>query len=419
MRSLFIPGRILLPRDVDLTLWSVPACDQYTSEPEFWDQAEARVGEGPSALRMILPEAYFGLRDTEEETKKALAAMEDYRSRGLLRAFEDSYIYIERGQADGSVRRGLLGLVDLEGYEYSADAASPIRATEETVRSRLPARARLRRLAPLETSHILMMADDPEDLVLETARREAGEVLYDFQLMGGGGHIRGRRISGQGARRVLAQVDRLGSGEALLARYGQTDKPPVVLAMGDGNHSLAAAKLYYETLKEELGSEAARATPARWALAELVNIRDTALGFYPIHRMICETKVEEFFHLAKNFWEDASQGPGERLEIKLVSAGGEQILSIPAQNLGPLVAGVDRLCALQTERFSGSVDYIHGDETLLRLAKREGCCGILLPPVDKGAFFQAVTADGPLPKKSFSIGHASDKRYYLECREIR
>lgn len=419
MANLFIPGEILLPRDTDLSLWSVPACDQYTSEPEFWEAAETRVGAEPSALRMILPEAYLGLRDTEEMTQNALAAMADYKSRGLFRAIEDSYIYIEREQSDGSIRRGVLGLVDLEGYEYVPDAQSPIRATEETVCARLPARARLREQAPIEMPHILMMADDPEDLVLETARQEADAQLYDFPLMGDGGRIRGFQIYGKGAARVKAQIDELGSVESRMKRYGPSEVPPLVLAMGDGNHSLAAAKLYYENLKEEIGTEMARSSKARYALAELVNIRDEALHFYPIHRLICDTDPADFVNLARKFCQEAAKEGGELVPIILVSAHGEQEIMIPGQSLGALVSGCDKLCALQIERFGGSADYIHGDETLRRLAKRENCCGILLPEVDKAAFFRAVASDGPLPKKSFSIGHASDKRYYLECRAIR
>ncbi len=417
IKELFLPGDILLPEGVDMGLWSAPACDQYTAEPEYWDALEAQSAGLPSALWLMLPEAYLGIRDTSAQTDKALKAMEDYLSGGVFRELKDSYIYIERLLPGGALRRGLLGLVDLEGYDYSPASVSPVRATEATVESRLPPRTAVRQRANLEMPHILMLADDIGDVVLNTAALSAGELLYDFDLRGGYGHIRGRRIAGEAALAVKAALDALGSDAALTEKFGSVPQSPIILAMGDGNHSLAAAKQWYESLKASLGP-AALSHPARYALAELVNVRDAAVDFQPIHRLIAGTDTAGFLESASRFWRAQGGTAGERT-VALLSSRGEIKLPVGGLSLGKLVSAADEFCSAYIAEHGGSPDYIHGDASLRRLAVREGCCGILLPPVDKGEFFKSVMVGGPLPKKSFSIGGAADKRCYLECRRIK
>ena len=269
----FTPADILLPRVDDMTKWSCIACDQFTAEPEYWREAERIVGSEPSTLRLMLPEAWLGVRDSAAETRKIYAAMKDYVNRGIFRTVEQSFIYVERTLPSGAVRRGLVGKLDLECYDWAPGSATPVRATEGTAESRLPARVEVRRGATLEMPHIMVFIDDPENAVIPSAA--GGEALYDFELMLGGGHIRGSRVTGEAAERLTA---------ALEAPEGS-----VRFAMGDGNHSLAAAKRCWEQIKRNLPESELETHPARYALAEIVNIHDEAVTFEPIHRVLLET----------------------------------------------------------------------------------------------------------------------------------
>ncbi|MDR1131726.1 MAG: DUF1015 domain-containing protein, partial [Oscillospiraceae bacterium] len=259
MTSLFIPGDILLPGAVDMSLWSVIACDQYTAQPDYWDSVGERVGDAPSALRLILPEAYLRTKDAAAETDRINRTMEDYLSGGLFETCEDSYIYLERELSAGGTRRGLLGLIDLEAYDYRANSVSPVHATEGTVESRLPPRVKIREAAGLELPHIVVFIDDPENMVLGDL--SIGDALYDFALMDGGGRVRGARVCGEKARRVQAALERLASPGQLAKRYGKSPKHPVILAVGDGNHSLAAARFCWERLRETLTPEERKTHP--------------------------------------------------------------------------------------------------------------------------------------------------------------
>ena len=278
----FTPADILLPRVDDMTKWSCIACDQFTAEPEYWREAERIVGSEPNTLRLMLPEAWLGVRDSAAETRKIYAAMKDYVNRGIFRTVEQSFIYVERTLPSGAVRRGLVGKLDLECYDWAPGSATPVRATEGTVESRLPARVEVRRGATLEMPHIMVFIDDPENAVIPSAA--GGEALYDFELMLGGGHIRGSRVTGEAAERLTA---------ALEAPEGS-----VRFAMGDGNHSLAAAKRCLEQIKRNLPESELETHPARYALAEIVNIHDEAVTFEPIHRVLLETVPRGFIEEA-------------------------------------------------------------------------------------------------------------------------
>lgn len=392
----FTPADILLPRVDDMTKWSCIACDQFTAEPEYWREAERIVGSEPSTLRLMLPEAWLGVRDSAAETRKIYAAMKDYVNRGIFRTVEQSFIYVERTLPSGAVRRGLVGKLDLECYDWAPGSATPVRATEGTVESRLPARVEVRRGATLEMPHIMVFIDDPENAVIPSAA--GGEALYDFELMLGGGHIRGSRVTGEAAERLTA---------ALEAPEGS-----VRFAMGDGNHSLAAAKRCWEQIKRNLPEQELETHPARYALAEIVNIHDEAVTFEPIHRVLLETVPRGFIE------EAAARLPRGKGQAVTLLAGRREMEIETGMPLGALVALVDELLGDWRREHGGEPDYIHGDEEARALGGKPSSVGVLLPRLEKAELFPYITEHGPYPKKSFSIGHARDKRYYLECRAI-
>lgn len=392
----FTPADILLPRAEDMTKWSCIACDQFTAEPEYWQEAERIVGSAPSTLRLMLPEAWLGVRDSAAETRKIYAAMQDYVNRDVFRTVAESFIYVERTLPSGAVRRGLVGKLDLECYDWAPGSATPVRATEGTVESRLPARVEVRRGAMLEMPHIMVFIDDPENTVIPSAA--GGEKLYDFDLMLGGGHLRGSRVSGEAAARLT---------EALEAPEGA-----VRFAMGDGNHSLAAAKRCWEQIKRTLPESELETHPARYALAEIVNIHDEAVTFEPIHRVLLETVPRGFIE------EAAARLPRGKGQAVTLLAGKREMEIETGMPLGALVALVDELLGDWRREHGGEPDYIHGDDEARALGGKASSVGVLLPRLEKAELFPYITEHGPYPKKSFSIGHAKDKRYYLECRSI-
>ena len=371
MKNIFTPADILLPREgTDMTRWATVACDQFSARPEYWQGMSEFVGKAPSALRLMLPEAYLHAPDVEERKSAMCQAMEDYLVGDVFREIPNSYVFVERTLPNGKVRRGLVGKLDLEAYDWTPGADSPVRSTEATVPERLPTRVELRRRTALEMPHIVLFMDDVDDAVLGAA--EPGETLYDFDLYDGGGHIRGRRLTGSAAAAVQAAVEALPG--------------PVVFAMGDGNHSLAAAKNRWEELKAE---GAPMDHPARYALAELENLRDEAVEFYPIHRVVLGAD---------------EGGPVEELS---------------GDDTGTLVARADQLAGAYAAAHGGHVDYIHGTAEARAMGEKPGCKAWLLPALDKSELFAHIRRWGNYPKKSFSVGESLDKRWYLECRRIR
>jgi len=412
MKKIFNPADILIPRNADMTAWSVVACDQFTSEPEYWARAEALVGDKPSTLRLMLPEAYLGKPQAEDSTARINAAMRRYLDGGLFWTLENSYVYVERTISDGRVRRGLVGALDLEEYDWSPASASPIRATEGTVEDRLPPRVKVRQDAPLEMPHIMVFIDDADNAVMDAA--QGGEKLYDFDLMLGGGHLAGYRVPDNA--RVDAAVDALSDPAALAAKYGLAGKAPAIFAMGDGNHSLATAKKCWEALKPALTPARRETHPARFALVELVNIHDPAISFEPIHKVLFDTDNRDFIAAAKLYFHGAE---GEGHVIRLLAGGAEATLSLAGFSIGELIGECERFCQRYLKINGGRIDYVHGDGEAASLASGLGCAGILLPRMEKSELFPSVIQTGPFPKKSFSIGLGPDKRYYLECRKIR
>jgi len=393
MKNSFCSADILLPK-ADLGKWAVVACDQFTSQPEYWDRVAETVGDAPSTLRMILPEAQLHSA-TDEVIAGINRTMEDYLASDLFTTWPNSYVYLERRFDDGRVRRGLIGAVDLEAYDWHAGSQTPIRATEGTVAERLPPRIRVRKGAPVELPHILLLANDPQDTILSalTENKEALPQLYDFELMEKGGHITGWLVAGEAAAAL----------DARLTAYESAVSLPY--AVGDGNHSLATAKACWDAIRETVAPD----HPARYALVELENIHEPALEFEPIHRVITGVDPETMLS-ALQAWTAPDGYP-----VQWVSANGSGTLSLARKSA--LAVGV--LQAFLDQYGQGEVDYIHGDDVLRNLAQQPDSIGFLLPPMAKSDLFTGVEADGALPRKTFSMGHAHEKRYYLEGRVIR
>ncbi len=418
MRNCFYPADILLP-DFSQTSgkkWATIACDQFTSEPEYWEEADSFVGTAPSALRLILPEVY--LEDSEKRIPKINETMKKYLS-DVLFSHEGSIIYIEREQPSGGVRRGIVGMIDLEKYDYRKGSDSLIRATEGTVIERIPPRVAVRRNATIELPHVMLLIDDPEKTVIEPLIESPSLAsAYDFDLMQGGGHIKGYFIGKTEQERIAAALEALASDEATATRYGE-GLAPLLFAVGDGNHSLASAKASYEEIKAQLGEEAAKSHPGRYALAEIVNLHDDALNFEPIYRVMFGIKPENIINAFKKYAE-ALCGKAAPQVINYVSNGisGSITVNAPEQQLpvGTLQTFID---AYIKENSGASVDYIHGEDSTCRLADRENAIGFLFEGMAKDSLFRTVMLDGALPRKTFSMGHAKDKRYYIEARKIK
>lgn len=424
--------RLLLPTaSVDVHRWAVIACDQFTSQPEYWAQVEEVVGDAPSTLRMVLPELFLGEPDVAQRVHACQAAMHDYLGRGLLEPHE-AIVHVERTHS-GGVQRGLLVEVDLEAYDYTSTALTPVRATEGTVLDRLPPRMAVRRDAPLELPHIMVLYDDPDGTVLAPLDAVLGDlpVAYDVDLMLGSGHVSGRLVEDADVQRAI--LDALGAlvePEAYRARYGLDADHPLLFAMGDGNHSLATAKAIWN---EHRAAGASPDHPARWALVELVNLHDASLAFEPIHRVVFDgaaaaddliSALEAGAHPVGSLQEalDAvASGPADGVQrVGVVQASGVRVVEIPHPThelaVGTLQAFLDRWLSAHPD---AEVDYVHGEDVTAELGARDGNVGFLVPGIGKDAFFRSIAVDGPMPRKTFSMGHAHDKRFYLEARAIR
>ncbi len=399
-------AEILLPREgVDMTKWAVVACDQFTAQPEYWDAADALVGEAPSALRLILPEAR--LSESNDRLPQIHGAMADYLDSGVLAAaVKDGFVLTQRTTAAG-VRPGLVAALDLEAYDFPPGSRSLIRATEGTVLERVPPRARIRAGAPVELPHVMMLIDDPEDTVIGPlmARRDALRPLYDFELMLGGGHLRGWAVEGENVRGVFDAID------ALNARADG-----LLYAVGDGNHSLAAARQCWLDLREGLTDAQRASHPARFALVELVNLSCPALVFEPIHRALFGVDpaalIAEYRQALAA--ENADEGEGDDL-IAFDGAGHTWRFASGEHPLRRLQAFLDGYLARHPQ---ASVDYIHGEDALRGLVRRPDTLGFMPRAFDKGELFSYIRRYGVLPRKTFSMGEATEKRYYVEARRI-
>ena len=419
----FKPAEILIPRDCDLSLWSVVACDQYTSQPEYWQRVEERVGKEPSTLRLILPESRLEGPDVENDIMEINGTMAQYLRQERFTALPAALIYVERVLDCGKVRRGLVGMVDLETYDYEPGSGAAVRATEGTVLSRIPPRVAVRKNAPIELPHVMLLTDDPECTVIEPLAecKARMEPVYDFELMERGGHITGWKLGQEELAQVAERLNALADPAAFKEKYGLEKELPVLLfAVGDGNHSLATAKECYERQKKLTDPAEWPNLPARYALCELVNLHDESLEFEPIHRVVFGVEPEQLLSALKERYPGAEEGVGEGHVLKYVYGQTQGAVTVPdpaAQlPVGTLQSFLDDYLAA---RLQAKVDYIHGDDVVEQLSAKPSAIGFLLPPMGKEELFPTVIHDGVLPRKTFSMGEAHDKRFYLEARRIR
>ncbi len=411
--NIFRSAEILLPKNVDMESWSVIACDQFTSDPAYWQRVRAKAGDGPSTIHLILPEAELGSANEAQTVQSINAAMERYLKEDVFAVYPDAYVYIERTLVDGSVRPGLLGMVDLEGYDYRPGSVSPIRATEKTVLERIPPRQRVRKDAAIELPHVLMLCDDDQKQLIEPIAqiRDTLPLLYDFHLMEQGGRIRGWLLTGEAAQAFEARFAAFAAG--VDEKYADLSGASVLLAVGDGNHSLATAKSCYEALKAANPDGDFSDHPARYSLVELENIHDPSQVFAPIHRIVTGVDTEKLMA-------DIHSICGETgFEIQLVVGERSSNITLDGKRGELAVAVLQEFLDRWLAENAGEIDYIHGDEEVIALAKQDNAVGFLLPAMEKHQLFRGVISGGALPRKTFSMGHAREKRYYLEGRKIK
>lgn len=412
--NVFRSADILLPNTDEMHRWAVIACDQFTSDQAYWNRVRATAGDAPSTIHLILPEADLGTEREESHISHINQTMEEYGKNHIFHVYPNSYVYVERTLENGTIRKGLVGAVDLEAYDYTVGSESQIRATEKTVVERIPPRMRVRRNASVELPHIIMLCDDHDKVLIEpiTAAKESLQPLYDFDLMEGGGHIRGWLVQGDIAdafdERLTAYAETVGE------KYSDLSGVPMTFAIGDGNHSLATAKSCYEELKKQNPDVDYSQHPARYALVELENIHDVAQVFEPIHRVIFNTNTKK---LLTALQEKYGAEDGFAVHWHIGKENGTIYLD---PHKGELAVGILQVFLDEyLAKNEGEIDYIHDDDALVELAQTENSIGFLLPSMEKSQLFRGVIADGALPRKTFSMGHAREKRYYLEGRKIR
>ena len=425
--------QVYLPKPgTDLTRWAVIACDQFTSQPEYWNDVAKLVGDAPSTLNLTFPEVYLEQPGGEERIKNIQSAMRKYMDEGILQLHE-GLIYVER-TVEGKTRKGIVLCLDLEAYDYTKGSSSLIRATEGTIVDRLPPRIKIREGALLEFPHILVLIDDPNRTVIEPigAAKSKLQKLYDFDLMFDSGHLEGYAVDQQLEDQVIEALRDLAQPEMFAAKYGVgTEQPVLLFAMGDGNHSLATAKAIWEKMKPQVGMD----HPARYALVEIENVHDEGLEFEPIHRVLFGLQKDLFVGLEKTFGADLTYKPVASAEelvsivdsaasakhvIGLVGGGKEfGILEIAnsSSNL-PVETIQSFLDDFLKEGGAEKIDYVHGEDVTVKLGSQPNNAGFYLPGMSKSDLFKTVILDGALPRKTFSMGEAREKRFYMEARKI-
>jgi len=408
-----LPADFLLPAKQDMSKWSVIACDQFTSEPGYWARVEETVGKNPSTLHTILPEVYLEADDTEARISQLKETMHQYLEESLFESYS-GFVFVERRLSNNVIRRGIVGLIDLEEYSFESDSDTPIRSTEQTVIERIPPRLSIRNGSPLEFSHVIMLFDDVQNTVIAPIeqRKSSFELLYDFDLMESGGHITGWLLDEKESERVQS------------AFISLSENSQVLFAVGDGNHSLAAAKSNYELLKEQVGEDAYLNHPARYALVEAINLYEPAMEFEAIHRIVFDTDVNDLLTRMNAFFNEQTTNNIDSslkytLNFQYVINGKSESVSFSSTQYSLPVAALQHFLDGYISETDGKIDYIHGDSTLVNLtSENQNSIGFLLPPIDKSTFFSDILKNGTFPRKTFSCGAAEDKRYYLECRKI-
>lgn len=425
--------KLLMPREgIDLSKWAVIACDQYTSQPDYWNNADAIVGDAPSTLRLTLPEVYLEQPDVKERTAKIQDAMLRYQQDGTLTEYEPGMMLVERTTKSGT-RRGVVLSFDLEAYDYQAGSQSLIRPTEKTVIERIPPRLAVREGASLELPHIMLLIDDPDRKVIEPlfADKDAFRKAYDTDLMLDGGHLSGWFVpEGKETAALIERLNGLADPETFNKKYGLTGEHAVLpYAVGDGNHSMATAKANWERIKQDLSEEERQDHPARFVLAEVVNIHDDSLEIEGIHRVLFHIHPREVFQAADDFFRlhggmaycgDPKSAPSTNVQSFPCMFHGEQVtLCIVDSPWALPVATLQNFLDDFLEKNPKShIDYIHGADVVRELSQDARNMGFLLPDPAKEDLFRGVILDGVLPRKTFSMGEAQEKRYYMEARKI-
>lgn len=421
---------ILLPKNIDLSTWSVIACDQYTQDKDYWKNVEEKAGNKPSTLNLILPEVYLGSPDKADRIKKIRQSMKEYLDTGVFADAKKCFIYLERKTAFGRTRKGLVAQIDLETYEWKPFSKANIRATEATIVERIPPRMEIRKGAPLELPHIMLLVNDKDDLLVGANKPTDGRApIYDGDLMANGGHITGWALESK------ADIEGVEKALNLIAeKNASPDGSTFLFAVGDGNHSLATAKAVWDEYKKEHPED--KDSPVRYALIEIVNIYDTGLTFEPIHRVIFNIDNEalikklaeklngnikalddadKVIKAVKDSWANFGffylDSEGKQKNVLLET----KIKELAVARLQP---EIDAFLKELQDQSKAEIDYIHGTDEVLKLGSKENSLGILLPPIAKDSFFETINGRGPLPRKSFSMGEADEKRFYLECRRL-
>lgn len=408
---------ILIPRGIDMTAWSVVACDQYTSQPEYWKEAEKETNGKPTALNIILPEVYLESDECEKRTENINAQMKKYISDGIFKTYRNCYIYVERTLKNGKIRRGIIGAADLEDYDYSKGSESPVRATEGTVSERIPPRLKVRMNAKLELPHVMILIDDRKKEILEylNEKKSEMELIYDFDLMMDSGHLKGYLLNDELADYVEKKLETFSDKEYFEDKYSVKNKNPLVFAVGDGNHSLATAKEYYNEVKKKYG-EMALSMPARYALAEIVNLHDDSLEFEAIHRVMFNIDSEKIKRELMKISSPEKNDIGQKFVF--VSGDSEETLYITKPTANLTVGTIQNFIDEYIRKNGGEVDYIHGKDVVKNLSRDKNSCGFVFDAMNKNDLFKTVILDGALPRKTFSMGEACDKRFYTEARII-
>lgn len=409
------PANILLPAGgIRPETWACVACDQYTSQPDYWEKVSTLVGTAPSTLNLMLPECY--LSESASRVPQIHASMKAYLENGMLTSgVSQGFVLCERTIASGT-RLGLVCAIDLEDYDFAKGSLPLVRPTEQTIASRLPARLAIRRGAPVELGHIMILIDDPDRLVLEPLQKKKAALrkLYDFDLMMNGGHLAGWAVESK------EDLDAVSS--AMHTLKNRLGPDPMLLAVGDGNHSLATAKAYWNEIRGTLSEKEREDHPARFALCEIVNIHDEALLFEPIHRVITGVSSE----LLLQSWADYASAHGMTLSdsgeghsFTAVTVSGDRKITVGSPEGAIPTETIQKfLDSFLSEHPEAEIDYIHGDDSLRSLVTKDTVTGFLLPAIDKTTFFEDVLTLGVLPRKTFSMGEADEKRFYMESKQI-
>jgi len=433
-----IPDILLPNKSVDYTKWSVVACDQFTSNKPYWDKVASIVGGNPSTFKITLPEIFLEETDKEQRIKNINNNMQEYTSKNIFTEHKNSFILVDRKTSRTQSRKGLIVALDLEAYDFNKGSQTLIRATEGTIIDRLPPRIKIRENASIELPHIMVLIDDPDKSVIEPLFEDTEELekVYDFELMQNGGHIKGYKIDkADHLQKIFFALEKLANKEFFLERYGlegnEKNYGLLLFAMGDGNHSFATAKAIWEDVKKDLSEEDRKDHPARFALVELVNVHDEGLAFEPIHRVVFGC-ADDLLESAKSYFASNSmsieitneydtdkENGKHKIPFITENEKGTIIITNPIQNLevGTLQGFLDEYI----KQTSNKLDYIHGEKEVEDLSTQNGSnnIGFLLPSMEKSDLFKTVILDGALPRKTFSMGEADEKRYYLEARKIK